>query len=59
MERTLARIDEGDAPYQMVGAVGDGIVFECPRAGGGKVAAVKAVRPLDLAALLTLKHYRV
>ena len=45
VERTLTRIDEGDAPYQMVGAVGDGIVFECPRAAGSKVSAVKAVRP--------------
>ena len=41
-ENTLDRIDNADAPYQMVGAMGDGIVFECPRGSNGRVDEISA-----------------
>ena len=41
-EDTLNRIDNADAPYQMVGAMGDGIVFECPKGANGKTLEISA-----------------
>lgn len=39
---TMYRIDNADAPYQMVGALGDGILFDCPKNELGRVTSLKA-----------------
>jgi len=35
--KTTSRIDNADAPYQMVGTMGDGIVLECSAGGDALV----------------------
>jgi hypothetical protein len=42
VQDTMYRIDNADAPYQMVGALGDGIVFDCPRNDRGRVGSLQA-----------------
>jgi hypothetical protein len=50
VQDTMFRIDNADAPYQMVGALGDGILFECPKNALGRVTSLKATYLEDVPA---------
>lgn len=48
VQDTMHRIDNADAPYQMVGALGDGILFECPMNNLGRVTSIEATYLEDI-----------